>query len=965
MLLPGFRSGASIPEVPVIKSFNFKLYYTEGGDKLARDLITQAETHLEAMENFLGTRLVEQIDIFLSEVPHSSYATALQRNGRINLDNSSVYLTYAGSTQSVLFTLREQLARILIQDMLYGNTIKERLKNSREINVPNWYIPGLARYVAGVQLPDISWMSDYFEGKLKLNLNLSDEQELAEFGHAVFIHISDSFGVGKLRQLLFYTKLSGKTEFAFQYVFNKSLSEVLSQWYKISKQTYLSNELKRLPNEPEPVAQKIRESEILDMQFDQMGENIDFLCKVKGGVEIWRYHIASRTTVNIYRYTTVEPVSGWQLSTLGSYWFLVQSNGIHSRIIRIEKGKSAFLKELPFAYIHHLKRHPRSGIVFIGQSRYRQQIFQFIPDSLLLKPLLNIEEEEETGFAFVGQTGYIITYVNQSFQIKQPVTGTVLYRSASPVRSLNTYLYPYLSWIQTHPSGNFGMIINPEDTTKQFRVTNYNRSILFYDFNESGKRVLEGIKYGKLNYVVVSEAGLQHADPLTTPPAIVHHDSLSTPADTLKSGNTGYFFITGFETPAFDQTEPVKKAIILTPPLKLKYYQVKASEFKTDFVSLGFTNSVFNTTEFAHFYPISQGLNNGANLYAAAGISDIRKRYFVRGTVRQPVIGKGTDLDFQVVRRKGNQTLSLLFFNSNYQKELYNQPNRFTIRQTRLKLEQVVTHRTRMQYQTGLRSDKQIALATSEKNLKSGVKEILQPFVLMGAETTPLHVQKRNYRYQMIVTGHVQVNKPVSYSGFNNNIHLKIRQEQVFYRIFNLNLEVQGSASVGKQKTIYVLGGVSNWLRPEFGNARIHQSSNHLMYASFADFPGLPYNFIAGTSASSARATLSFPVNPLLSRQNFNQNLFKFLTLKMYSNLGTAWFGSSPFSISNPENRDVFETGSMTLENYVAKNPLIWSVGGGLNTVFLGYEMGLEYALGFNERGRIGKFVYITLGKPL
>lgn len=147
--------------------------------------------------------MVEQIDILLSESPIVEENKVPQRNGNIILDNSSIYLYYCGNAKTVTLKLKERLAEILINGMLYGNTVKERLKNNREINVPDWYVSGLAKYVSGNKAPNTSWMADYYEGKLKLNLNLTDKNELAEFGHAVFNHINDSFGINKLRQIFF------------------------------------------------------------------------------------------------------------------------------------------------------------------------------------------------------------------------------------------------------------------------------------------------------------------------------------------------------------------------------------------------------------------------------------------------------------------------------------------------------------------------------------------------------------------------------------------------------------------------------------------------------------------------------------------------------------------------------------------------------------------------------------------
>lgn len=103
------------------------------------------------------------------------------------------------------------------------------------------------------------------------------------------------------------------------------------------------------------------------------------------------------------------------------------------------------------------------------------------------------------------------------------------------------------------------------------------------------------------------------------------------------------------------------------------------------------------------------------------------------------------------------------------------------------------------------------------------------------------------------------------------------------------------------------MGGVSNWLRPVLANASVFNNDKIGLYSSMDDFAGLPYNYKAGTSAGIAKIILSIPINPIISQQNFNQNFFKYLTIRSYVNLGTAWFGQNPFSITNPENKDIYE----------------------------------------------------------
>ena len=147
------------------------MYYSIGGEDLATELIEEAENTLESMENFLGTRLTEPLDVFLSEQYVRQDAIVDGKNGYIFLDNSSIYLCYRGSKNELILNFKEKLATILINGMLYGNTLRERLKNNREINVPDWYVSGMAKYVSGNKNTSTAWMADYYEGKLKLNLN--------------------------------------------------------------------------------------------------------------------------------------------------------------------------------------------------------------------------------------------------------------------------------------------------------------------------------------------------------------------------------------------------------------------------------------------------------------------------------------------------------------------------------------------------------------------------------------------------------------------------------------------------------------------------------------------------------------------------------------------------------------------------------------------------------------------------
>ncbi len=948
----------------ILKSFNFKLYYTEGGQTLAKQIISEAESGLETMENFLGTRLVEQIDIFLSEKPISDEYTMSQRNGNIFLDNSSIYLYYCGNTKSVVINLKERLAEILINGMLYGNTIKERLKNNREINVPNWYVSGLAKYVAGGNEPNTSWMADYYEGKLQLNLNLTDKNELAEFGHAVFIHINDSFGINKLRQLLFYTKLSGKTDYAFLYVLGKSVNWVIADWFKMERLKYLKENNKRLPNDPEPIAAKLQTADIIEIKFTKDGNQLDLLIRTLDGVEIWNYDIGSRKTLKVIRMLSVNKKNIWSFVKSDDIYYLTKSNGSKSSLILIENSKIERTVNLDFNYILAIKEHPVSGLAILAQKKYRMDVFQLVINET--PQLVNMTNNllEETDFAFDKNGSlYLTIFSNKRFSIQKNNTETLIYSSFNPILRLNSYKENYLSYIQTAPDKNVGRVVNTDDSSQTFQVTNYTRSIFNYDFNNVTKKVMEGLRYGKKNYLVISEASFDKVLPAATDTIVKLIGDTLKIGDTINTGST-YKFITGFEYKINKLISPEPQTIKeYKTQLKIKELAAPQYEFKPSSIRFGFSNSQFNSPLFANFFPINQGINNGPNIIAGCRITDIYKKYSIAANIRQPLSGKGTDMDFMIRASVEKFSYGILMYNSIFQPEPYNQESRYTTKEIKFFLNVKLHPRLTSVLQAGYREDELWPLSVSVENLQLSTTKLQQPFLQSTIDYNILNITRLNYSQKLTTLFSFNIFKPFNKSGVMTNLFFNARHDQSFFRVFHLSTRFSIQSSVGKQKTVWLLGGVSNWLRPVIARAAVYYTDKIEMYSSMNDFAGLPYNYKAGSSAGIAKIILSMPVNPVLSQQNFNQIFFKFLTLRSFVNAGTAWFGRNPFSIENPDNKEIIETGSMTIINYVAKNPIVWSLGAGANSILFGYEVGFDYSVGYGERGSIGKFTYLTVGK--
>ena len=933
---------------------------------MAIHTIEEAENSLEIIENFLGTRLIEQIDIFLSEQPFPEEEQIQQRNGLISIDNSSIFLHYQGNTQQVILQLKEKLAQILIKGMLYGNTIKERLKNNREINVPDWYVSGLAKYVAHPKVANSSWMADYYEGKLNLNLNLTNEHELAAFGHSVFCYINDSFGMNKLRQILFYTKLSGKTDYAFQFVLNKSLNWLIADWFKLEKAKYLEETTSRLPNDPEPINEKLKSANILQLKFAIDGTQLDFLIQTIDEIELWNYNILNQKSTKIYHTYFKSKENKWRFVRSAQSYFLTESNGISSTLTKLNQGLKPKKFALDFNYILELKNHPENGIAILAQKNYRIDIIQLKFDVGLNLVNLTNSSLEETDFVFDANNSLLISsFEHSKIRISKADDSRVFFQSDVPISFLSSYLDDFISFIQCTPDKNIGRIVNLNDSSENVLVTNYTRSIAVYDYNKRTKKVLEGIKYGHSNYVVISVASLD---------AINHNLAKEISGDknherkeildSIPEVKFLYQFITGFEYKIKKIPKPqLNVGVEPKKQFKIKEYTAENRELKAANIRLGFSNAQFHSPSFAYFWPIPAGINNGPNLIIGCTIQDIYKKYLLSSSIRQPLIGKGADFNLDFKHSLGLKVLGLSLFNANYQSELYNQANKYSMRQLSATFEIQGNPRLTLNGEAGYREDLKIPLYLNSELQNLNPIKLRNPFIKGYLQHKYSFRPQLNYSQKITTHFSASINKPIGKNGVNTNLHLTLNHDQTLFRIIHIATKVSMQTSVGKQKTVWLVGGVANWLRPSFGNSSRFDLDRINMYSTTFDFEGLPYNFKAGTSVALCKINLTLPLNPILSQQNFNQNIFKYLSLRSYMNFGLPWFGKNPYSIHNPENKDVIETGSMSIVNYEAKNPMIWSWGIGVNSIIFGYETSIDYAVGHHLNQRIGSLLHLTLGK--
>ncbi len=192
-----------------------------------------------------------------------------------------------------------------------------------------------------------------------------------------------------------------------------------------------------------------------------------------------------------------------------------------------------------------------------------------------------------------------------------------------------------------------------------------------------------------------------------------------------------------------------------------------------------------------------------------------------------------------------------------------------------------------------------------------------------------------------------------------------------YYKKIHRNLifasRVAASASFGKSKLLYYLGGVDNWtvFNPQkqmFDNSvRINEKENYVYQAVATNMRGFIQNVRNGTNFVVINNEIRFPVIRYLLNRPISSSLLNNLQVVGFFDMGSAWSGISPEDDANAYRSEEFKKGAVTV--WVDKNrwPVVFGYGFGIRTRLLGYFVRLDWAWGIDNNVILPRVFYLSL----
>lgn len=252
-----------------------------------------------------------------------------------------------------------------------------------------------------------------------------------------------------------------------------------------------------------------------------------------------------------------------------------------------------------------------------------------------------------------------------------------------------------------------------------------------------------------------------------------------------------------------------------------------------------------------------------------------------------------------------------------------------------------------------LRNDRLVALSTdyfnlAEKNQDKYWGSGKVEYVYDNTIATGLNL-KNGFRYKFFAEVFDQISEKKNLLivfGFDARHYLKVYKQMIWAN------RVAGSTGAGDAKLIYYLGGVDNAITPvvNFDNTiRIDNTKNYVFQTLATNMRGFKQNIRNGSSFTLWNSELRIPIFQVLSGRPLRSDFFRSFQLIAFTDVGTAWSGTSPWSPDNNLNLDIIQTGPLTITVKKNTDPIVAGFGWGMHARVLGYFMRADWGYGYAD----------------
>ena len=280
------------------QSDNFVTYYYLGGQEIGQFVAQIAEKDLPDVERILDYKVNTRMEILVyndvTDANMSNLGTGKDFNnigGVTKILGNKIFVYFNGDHNDLRRQVREGIAQVLINNMIFGGNFQEVLQNAVLLSLPDWFVDGLVSYIGERwSVEDDNRMRDgILSGRYKkFNKLTGEDARLA--GHSFWYYVESNNGKEAIPNLLYLTRINRSLENGFLFVLGYSYVEAIDKWYKYFYNRYALEETQQNAIQ-DSLALPIKNFKNRKYTAAKLSPNGRYVAFVTNDMGKWRVHL--------------------------------------------------------------------------------------------------------------------------------------------------------------------------------------------------------------------------------------------------------------------------------------------------------------------------------------------------------------------------------------------------------------------------------------------------------------------------------------------------------------------------------------------------------------------------------------------------------------------------------------------------------------------------------------------------
>lgn len=985
---------------------NIQIVYNAGGEALARLVLDKTIHILPELEARLNYNLSNGIKILVfnhyddfrnsnTNITNPQYFAG--GNTALNENVATVY--FDGSRVNFNKQIRKAVAEVIINEFIYGGNIRERIQTAALLTLPNWYYKGLVEYLAeSWNISKDNYLKDFFQNKKQRYFTSLQREDEILAGQSIWRYLEEKYDKGAVSNIVFLTKVGKSVENAVIYYTGMNMNILLNDWQEFYINKYSIDEKAfKFPKGQENAPNKIAKKQHTQFKLSNDGKKVAIVTNSLGKYQVLIYtfenknlqlitkggHALLNRDINLYYPLIAWTPDGKNLSVIlyAQDHPILHDYDLSGKLVkRIVLNNVPFIKE--FCYKPNgeemalsVLQNGQSDLLILNKKTLEKKFItddifdnlnpRFSKDGNYLYFISNKNEhKEESGFYAIyiydfnkGVTELVISNQSEKINLTEPIP-------------LDNGALSFLS-DRNGILNNF--VILPKDS-KIYQLTNYKRCILHNDVALDAPVIADLLYFNNRYRIYVSALSENYESDAILNAASTSYRKwieldLNPSWDTLRRRIMN-------DTVAVDSrldNLPKKKVFLsgydskdeIQGPAKSEADKQKAmltiakTQFGVDYLVQKLDMSILGNYLFPTNVPEKVFNYPFLSPHIQTSISDDQKNHVIVAGVRIPVIKiRASDYYITYNNRFGRWDKEVSIFRRSRTFDEFVVPIKMISAQGKASISYPFTERARIEFSGFSRNDRVVRLAVDSTELaRSPISNVYFgngfEYVFDNVRSNGLNLFE-GLRFRIYNENYIRKgdNALMSNSGLDFRYYKKV------HRQIYMALRFSGAASLGSLKTVYYMGGIENWISNLDSNRTFNYNNPTYTGSAYDDYGfqtisaparGFYRNARSGNKYLLLNSELRVPLMSYLIQKPISSDFFRSFMLVGFFDIGTAWKGSSPYSIDNPFNTVIVQSSQYTVTVQSQRDPILYGMGFGVRAKILEHYVKFDRGWGIFE----------------